>query len=144
MSRHKLYANPYINFSGKAREAMEFYQKILGGKLDMLAMDGKGDLHPAGPDEKLMHARLLSDGAIIMATDGSPDYPPTWGDNMAVALVGSDEELVSKAFRELAEGGKVKMPLSPTSWGDKFGYLEDKFGVNWMVDLTTPENMQID
>jgi PhnB protein len=120
---HTLLASPYINFQSKAREAMEFYQKVLGGKLDMLAIGDKGQMHPAGPDEKLMHARLLSDGAIIMGTDGSSDYPPTMGDNMAVSLMGSDKEKMNDIFNQLAEGGKAKMPLSNTPWGDMYGYL---------------------
>lgn len=144
MQSNKLFASPYINFQGKAREAMQFYQKALGGKLDMLAMDDKGKMHPAGDNEKLMHARLSSDGAVIMATDGSPDHPATPGDNFAVSLMGSDKDLLSNIFNQLAEGGKIKMPLSDSSWGDMFGYLEDKFGINWMMDITTPENMNSD
>ncbi len=144
MHTHKLFANPYINFQGRAREAMEFYHKVLGGKLDMLAMDNEGKMHPAAPDEKLMHARLLTDSAIIMGTDGSPEHPPTHGDNMAISLIGSDKEMMTKAFSELAEGGKIKMPLDESSWGDTFGFLEDKFGINWMFDITTPENMNLE
>jgi len=143
MSTFTLFANPYINFQGKAREAMTYYQNILGGKLDLLAIDDKGQMHPAGPDESLMHARLVSDGAVIMGTDGSPEYPPTWGDNMAVSLIGYDRDRMIKAFDGLSEGGSIKMPLSKSSWGDEFGYLVDKFGINWMVDITTQENMDI-
>lgn len=138
----KLNANPYINFHGRAREAMQFYQSVLGGKLDLLAMDDKGNMHPANEQESIMHARLASDGAVIFGTDGSPDYPPTTGDNIAVSLFGSDDEMMSEAFDKLAEGGTVKMPLSEQSWGDRFGYLVDRFGINWMVDITTPENME--
>jgi PhnB protein len=110
----------------------------------MLAMDDKGQMHPAGPTERLMHARLLSDGAVIMATDGSTEYPATVGDSMAVSLIGSDKDAMSKIFNQLAEGGKVKMALSESSWGDLFGYLEDRFGINWMLDVTSPENMSVE
>jgi PhnB protein len=144
MHTHQLYANPYINFQGKARPAMTFYQTVLGGKLSLLAMDEKGQMHEAGADEMLMHARLLSDSAIIMGTDGSPEHPPTNGDNIAVALTGSDNEKMTKIFDQLAEGGVVKMPLTDSSWGDKFGYLIDQYGINWMVDITSPDNMSLE
>jgi PhnB protein len=144
MQAPTLFACPYINFQGQAREAMQFYQKVLGGKLDLLAVDDKGQTHPAGPEESIMHARLLSDYAVIMATDGSPDYPASKGENFAVALVGSDNPKMTQMYNELAEGGKAKMPLSDSSWGDKFGYLEDKFGINWMLDITSPDNMKFE
>lgn len=144
MATPTLLAHPYINFRGKAREAMEFYRGIFGGKLDLLAMDKSGTVRPAEDGELLMHARLSASGMVIMATDGSPDFPPTVGDNMAVSLVGCEEELLRAAFDKLADGGKVKMALSDSAWGDTFGYLEDKFGINWMVDITKPENMSAD
>jgi uncharacterized glyoxalase superfamily protein PhnB len=50
----RLFASPYINFQGNAKKAMEFYQSILGGKLDMLAVDTEGNMHSAGANEKLM------------------------------------------------------------------------------------------
>ena len=60
----------YINFQGRAREAMEFYHRVLGGKLD---------LQPAAPGKRITHARLEADGAIMIATDGHPAYPAKVG-----------------------------------------------------------------
>ncbi len=130
----QLFLNPYINFQGKAREAMEFYQKVLGGELVLLAASPDGP-KPAGPDDSIMHARLESDSAVIMGSDGMPEYPPTVGDNIAVALGGYDRERLGKIFDQLGEGGKVKQPLKEESWGT-FGWLQDKFGVNWMLNVS--------
>jgi PhnB protein len=115
---------------------MEFYQKALGGKLDLLTSSPDGPPKPAGPGDAIMHGRLESDGAIIMGTDGMHEYPTTPGDNFAIALGGSDHDRLSKAFDMLSEGGKVKQPLKKEAWGDTFGWLEDKFGVNWMVNIS--------
>jgi PhnB protein len=131
----QLYLNPYLNLAGRAREAMEFYAKVLGGKLDLLAMDEKGGTHPAGPGESIGHSRLEADGVVIMATDGHPDYPATVGDNVAIALGGNDKERLTKVFDGLAEGGQVKMPLAEQPWDAWLGYLADKFGINWMVNI---------
>jgi PhnB protein len=136
----QLFLNPYINFRGKAHEAFTFYQQVLGGKLDLLTFSPDGPPKPAGPEDSIMHARLESDGAIIMGTDGSPDYPPTVGDNFAVALGGTDVARLTKVFEQLGEGGNVKQPLKEESWGDTFGWLEDKFGINWMVNISKSES----
>jgi PhnB protein len=133
----QLFLNPYVNFQGKAREAMQFYQQVLGGELVLLAFAPGEAPKPAGPDDKIMHARLESDGAVIMGSDGSPDYPPTVGDNIAVALGGYDREHLSKIFDQLGEGGIVKQPLTEEAWGT-FGWLQDKFGVNWMLNVSKP------
>jgi PhnB protein len=133
----QLFINPYINFGGHAREAFEFYQKILDGKLDLLAFSADGAPKPAGPDDTIMHARLESDaGAIIMGTDGMAEYPAKVGENFAIALGGSDRERLTKIFEQLGEGGNVKQTLKEESWGDTFGWLEDKFHINWMVNIS--------
>ncbi len=65
-------ASPYINFQGHAREAMEFYQKALGGKLELLTANEQGPPKEAGPGDSIMHSMLQADGLIIMGSDGSP------------------------------------------------------------------------
>jgi PhnB protein len=127
MSRQ--YLCPYINFQGRAREAMEFYQKALGGKLDLQTSDGRSAPRPAGPQDRITNARLEGDGVRIVGTDGHPDYPAKVGENLAIALNGTDKAQLTKSFNALAEGGTVKMPL-----GEQ-GYLLDKFGINWVVSV---------
>lgn len=104
----QLFINPYINFQGRAQEAMKFYQQVFGGELDLLTFNEQGPPKPAGPGDSIMHARLESDSAIIMGSDGSPEWPTTVGDNIGIALGGSDSERLTKVFNELAEGGAVK------------------------------------
>lgn len=108
-------ANPYINFQGRTREALEFYHEALGGDLTLLAADPQGPPKEAGPDDRIMHGALTSDGLLIMGSDGHPDYPPTLGDNVAIALSGSDHERLSAAFEKLSAGGQVKQPLKTES-----------------------------
>jgi len=87
MSRR--YLGPYVNFQGRAREGMEFYQRVLGGKLVLRTVNEQGVPKPAGPGDRITHAQLEADGALIMATDGHPDYPAKVGENLAVAVGGS-------------------------------------------------------
>jgi PhnB protein len=130
----KQYLGPYVNFQGRAREAMEFYQKVLGGNLDLQTMNERGVPMPAGPGDRITHSRLEAGGVRIIASDG-PDYAPTVGDNTAIALGGTDKDRLTKIFTNLAEGGKIKMSLAEQSPGAAVGWLADKFGINWMVSI---------
>jgi PhnB protein len=128
------YVAPYINFQGRAREAMEHYHKVLGGKLDMFAADDQGRPKPAGPEDRIMYARLESAGVVIIASDGHPKYPATVGENIGVAVGGSDRAWLTGVFDGLADGGQVKMPLTDQPWGTS-GWLTDRFGINWNIDI---------
>ena len=126
---------PYINFQGRAREAMELYQSVLGGKLELYAAGDQGAPRPAEPGDRIQHARLSGDGFLLVGSDGHPNYPPTTGDNIAVVLVGTDRAAMQSAFEKLSEGGQVKMPLTEGSWGGAAAWLSDRFGINWNLDL---------
>lgn len=117
MSRIQI--SPYVNFHGRAREAMAAYHQALGGKLDLQAL------------------RLEIDGAVIIGSDGHRDYPPHAGNNMAIALGGTDRDRLTKAFNDLAEGGKVQMQLARQAWGGESGWLVDRFGITWTVNIET-------
>jgi len=79
--------------------------------------------------------QLDADGLRIVATDGHPSYPATVGDHMALSLSGTDKARLTKIFSNLAEGGKVQMPLTKLAWGAEVGWLKDKFGVSWTVSI---------
>ena len=128
--------NPYLNFNGDAREAITFYQGVLGGDVTIstfgeFGMEGEGS-------DGVMHAQLETpDGFTLMASDTGPGMGEvTPGSNFAVSLSG-DEAALRDYFRGLAEGGTVDMPLEKQMWGDEFGMLTDKFGISWMVNVGT-------
>jgi PhnB protein len=127
--------NPYLNFNGDAREAITFYQQVLGGELNIstFAEFGGGE----GGDG-VMHAQLETpDGFTLMASDTGPGMGEvTAGNNIAVSLSGDDDALRGY-FAALAEGGTVTMPLEKQMWGDEFGMLTDKFGISWLVNIGT-------
>ena len=128
----KIQSSPYVNFQGRAREAMEFYHKVLGGSLDLQTLNEQGVSKAAGPGDSI---RLEADGALIIASDGHPDYPAKVGDNMAIALGGTDKDRLTTIFNALAEGGRIQMPLAKRPWGADVGWLTDKFGINWTVNI---------
>lgn len=128
-------ANPYINFQGHAREALEFYHNAFGGELQLLTANPQGPPKEAGPEDSIMHGALESDGLNVMGSDGHPDYPTSVGDNVGIAVSGTDKERLTQAFDTLSEGGRIKQPLKEESWGAMFGYFTDKFGINWMFNI---------
>src|SRR5262249_16655856 len=125
----------YVNFQGQAREALEFYHQVLGGNLELHTINEQGASKPAGPGDRIAHARLEADAALIIATDGRPDSPVKVGDNMAIALSGTDKDRVTTIFNDLAEGGRIKMPLTTQASGADVGWLADRFGISWMVTV---------
>ena len=126
---------PYINFQGRAREAMELYHSVLGGKLELYAAGEQGAPRPAQPGEPIQHARLSGDGFLVVGSDGHPSYPATNGDNIAVVLAGNDRAAIQAAFEKLSEGGQVKMRLTDGAWGGAAAWLCDRFGINWNLDV---------
>lgn len=131
----RIQLSPYLNLQGRAREAMEFYHEVLGGKLELQAMDPRGVARPAGPGDRIGHARLEADGALLVASDGHPDYPAGVGDLMALVLCGPDRDRLGKIFDRLAEGGRVQMPLTAQPSGGAVGWLADRFGILWTLQI---------
>ena len=133
--------NPYINFLDNARAAMEFYQTVFGGKLTMNTFaEFHASQDPAEAD-KIMHAELAADNGIkFMAADtpSGMEYRP--GATISMSLSGDNEAELSNYFQKLASGGMVTMPLEKATWGDTFGMLTDKFGINWMVNITAQKS----
>jgi len=133
----KTILHPYLTFNGDAKQAVQFYHQVLGGDLKVQTFGDVKDMPaPPGYEDKLMHAHLESDGVVIMASDAPPGSQTNFGNNVSLSLVGSDNDKLTSAFKQLSAGGKVIMPLEKQFWGDTFGMFTDKFGVNWMVNIT--------
>ncbi|THV33445.1 VOC family protein [Glycomyces buryatensis] len=127
--------NPYVSFSGNAREAMEFYQSVFGGKLEINTY-GESAM-PDAPADQIMHALLATDaGYTIMASDTPPGMPYNPGQNISISLSGEDVDRLRGYFGGLSAGGNVVMPLEKQMWGDEFGMLTDRFGIAWMVNIS--------
>jgi len=130
--------NPYISFNGDARDAMEFYKSVLGGKLDLNTFGSLGGAEGDDAD-KIMHAQLETDlGFTLMGADTPSHMEFTPGNTMTVSLSGDDGDQLRGYWEALSEGGNVTVPLEKQMWGDEFGMLVDRFGVAWMVNISQP------
>jgi PhnB protein len=127
----------YLFFEGgRCAEAMRFYERTLGGKLEALLTYGDSpepQQCPAGAEDLVMHARLLLDGRALMASDSPPGFPPNPMGGFALSLAYPTAQEARRVFDALAAGGKVNMPMQKTFWAESFGMLVDRFGTPWMV-----------
>ena len=130
--------SPYLNFNGNCKEAMEFYKSVFNGTLDLQTY---GD-NPAMPileaqKERIIHATLSNDILSFMACDAPLEHPVIFGSNIHMSLASTDETRLRKYFEDLSVGGTIDMPLAKQFWGDTFGMLTDKFGIHWMVNISS-------
>jgi PhnB protein len=131
--------NPYLSFKDNARQAMEFYQTVFGGKLSINTFKEFHASQDPAEDDKIMHAMLEAENGITFMAADTPngmEYRP--GTNYSMSLSGADQAELTTYFQKLSAGGTISMPLEKAPWGDTFGMLTDKFGVNWMVNIAGP------
>jgi PhnB protein len=126
---------PYLAFGGDCREAFEFYEKTLGGRIEGIVTYGEspepGNV-PPGMHDKVMNAYIRIGDAELMASDMPGSYSKPTG--TTVCIVNDDEGEAERIFRAFESGGTVVMPFGPTFWAKKFGMVTDRFGTPWMIN----------
>jgi PhnB protein len=129
---------PYLNFEGRTEEAIAFYGKTVGAKVEMLMRFSEcpdpmpPGMLPPGSENKVMHASFKIGDSVVMASDHSCTGKAGFqGISLTLAVDGDAE--AKRKFDALADGGNVTMPLSKTFFASSFGTLTDRFGVTWMV-----------
>lgn len=141
---------PYLFFDGRCEEALEFYKKTLGAKVEMVMrfkdnpdqpkagdpMCGEGTF---GPDmaDKVMHCSFRINDTAIMASDGMAKGQPKF-EGFSLSYPVKTEAEADKVFAALAKEGHVQMPIGKTFFSPRFGCVADKFGVSWMIIVPMP------
>jgi len=128
--------NPYLHYNGNCEEALNFYVKAIGAKIDVIMhVEGSpaAEQMPPSMAKKVLHGQISVDGAVIMASDAPPDYFEKM-QGMSVCLQIQDPADGAKVFAALSEGGTIKMPFGATFWSKGFGMCVDKFGAPWMIN----------
>jgi len=133
--------NPYLTFNGTCEEAFTRYREILGGTIEAMMPFGETPACEHTPESwrsKIMHARLLIDGQMLMGSDAPPDMQEATK-GMSVALHIDEPADAQRVFEALADGGRTTMPLQETFWARRFGMLVDRYGIPWMVNCPPAE-----
>lgn len=132
--------NTYLNFNGNCEDAFGFYKNVFGGEYAYIGRFG--DMPPSedyqmpeADKNKIMHVSLPIGKSILMGSDTGGEWAPsfTQGNNFSISISADSKEEADRLFNALADGGQITMPLANTFWGDYFGMLTDKFGINWMM-----------
>jgi PhnB protein len=129
--------SPYLNFNGNAADAMRFYHSVLGGELYVQTFGDAGMAQSDSEKNLTLHAALTSDAIALYASDGRADMQINFGDNVHLSLQGNDATTLTRYFDGLSAGGRIDMPLAKQFWGDTYGQLTDRFGMHWMVNITS-------
>lgn len=128
--------NPYISFHTNARDALEFYQSVLGGELDISTFAAFDMGQEAAENELVMHGQLETPhGLTLMASDTPSFMPFVAPAGISISISGDDEAALESYWNGLADGGTVNQPFETPPWGGRFGTLTDKFGIDWMLML---------
>jgi PhnB protein len=133
---------PYLSFEGRCDEAIDFYKKTIGAKVEMLMrFKDAPDQSMISPGNagKVMHAALRAGDATLLMSDGRCTGNANFH-GIALALSAANDADAERIFNALAEGGTVNMPMAKTFFSSRFGMLADKFGVGWMV--LVPQQMR--
>ena len=134
----KINLNAYLMFDGNCREAMTFYQSLFGGTLKSMTFGEVDDSCPQAMRDSIMHSSLTTEELVLLGSD-NPEPKPLGSGNISLALNGSDEQRLTQIFNKLSEEGKIVIPLERQMWGDLFGVVSDRFGIDWMVNIGSVE-----
>jgi PhnB protein len=127
---------PYLNFKGNCAEAFRFYERVLGGKIEMLVTHGESPMAEQTPPDlkdKVMHAFLTVGEAQLMGSDAPLEHF-TEAKGLWVSINLEDVAKAKQVFTDLAKDGSVTMPFEKTFWAEGFGMVVDRFGTPWMVN----------
>jgi PhnB protein len=128
----------YLFFDGRTEEAIEFYKKALGAKVEMVMRYKEAPeapppgMVPPGSENKVMHSSFRIGETVVMASDGNCAGKPAFK-GFSLSITVANEGEADRVFAALGDGGQVQMPLAKTFFSPKFGMVADKFGVSWMV-----------
>ena len=126
--------NSYLLFDGTCKPAVEFYQSVFGGELQMTMLGDSPmrNMFPSQFHSRIVNARLVSDLVDISASDWlAANEAPVRGNMMCMYLNGGNAGALKQFFEMLSVRGKVTDPLQSQPFG-LYGALNDQFGVRWM------------
>ena len=133
--------NAYLYFNGQCEAAFQFYEQLLGGKIEAMIPHAGTPAEQHTPPEwrdKIMHARLTVGTNVLMGSDAPPGHYHEASKGYSVSSGLDDPQEAERIFQALAEGGTVRMPLQTTFWAARFGMLADRFGIPWMINCEEP------
>ena len=126
---------PYLNYGGNCRQAFEFYQQHLGGKITVMMSHADSpalNQVPAEWQHSIVHARMTIGDTELLANDVPPErFQPMRSAYLSLTIDSAPE--TERIYTLLSEGGQVFMPLEENFFAHGFAMLRDRFGTSWML-----------
>ncbi len=137
-----MHLETYLTFDGNCREVFEFYREVFGGEFSIISTFGEG---PPGmgiaddEQDRIMHVSLPIGASVLMGSDTSRAFGPApeAGTNFSLSVAPDSREQCDELFAKLSAGGNATTPMQDMFWGDYFGQVTDKFGIQWMINYDT-------
>jgi PhnB protein len=127
---------PYLGFEGDCEAAFTFYARCLDAQVGAIfryAGSPMADQVPPDWSDKVMHGSVTVGGQVLMGGDVAPDrYEAPKGFSLSLQMASTAD--AERIFRELADGGRVTVPLERTFWAARFGAVVDRFGIPWLIN----------
>ncbi|MHB8157241.1 MAG: VOC family protein [Desulfocucumaceae bacterium] len=124
---------PFLMFSGKAEDAMNFYISIFD-RSDIISISRYGP-NEIGVEGTVLHATFSLKEQMFMCIDSSIKQEFTFTPAISLYVTCDTEEEIDRIFAKLSQDGKVLMPLATHLFSEKFCWVEDKYGVSWQLNL---------
>ena len=132
--KNQMKLNTYVNYKGNCREAFQFYEKHLGGKITMIStfndLPDKSNLPADNWKDKILHAQIEIGSGVLMGADIPTAEPMR---SAYITLSTTDEEETERIYNLLSDGGQIFVKMDKTFFASRFAMLRDKFGTNWML-----------
>lgn len=125
--------SPFLTFFGQAEEAVKLYTSLFENS-EIVSITRYGP-NEAGKEGSVMHAAFSLHGQLFMCIDSIVPHEWTFTPAISLYVACTTEAEIDRVFAALSEGGKVLMPLGAYPFSEKFGWLNDKYGVSWQLSL---------
>ncbi|MDE3840662.1 hypothetical protein C0966_15275 [Bacillus methanolicus] len=123
----------FLMFDGKAEEAMNFYTSLFR-QSEIISITRYG-AHEAGKEGTVLHATFTLNGQEFMCIDSSVKHEFTFTPSISLYVKCDTEEEIDELYEKLSQDGEVLMPLAAYPFSEKFGWVQDKYGVSWQLNL---------
>ena len=127
-------AKPFLMFQGGvAVEAMNFYTSVIeDAEITSIVRYGANE---GGDEGKVMQATFSIKGQEFMCIDSNLNHEFDFTPSFSIFLTCDTEEEIDRLYEKLLEGGHPLMPIGDYGFSKKFGWLNDRFGVSWQINL---------
>lgn len=124
---------PFLMFQGTAEEAMNFYTSLIEDSAIT-------SIHRYGPNESgtegtVMQATFSLKGQEFMCIDSNVKHEFSFTPSFSIFITCDSDEEITTLYERFIEGGQALMPLGQYGFSQKFGWLNDRFGVSWQLNL---------